>query len=472
MSLFGPPTIVTRTRVWSADELTAIACHWWAALSDLTGRAAPAALVMANDPLSVAQFFAHSALPGPLILLSPDPRSWRTSPPVPSGTPLVLRPSQSSLADAGLACGFDVRILPEAAVRGGGKAEPAPFFQSPGIVIFTSGSTGVPRPVYRLMASALDCVRFRIAALGLSPASHVVGSLPLDRSAAVSEVLLMPAMLGSRLALVETTDYRSLLDFFATGDYEHWTSTPAIADVLVRAVRGRHRAPSSCLSAGRVGSRLFDAFLDAFSVPLRGYYGATESPWIAVDTRPAGSVRAGVVGPPASAVDLRIGARPDEAVPSGTTGRIWVKSPWTMAGYGFPPSLEPRTDVDGWWGTPDMGRIEADGSLSVIGRIDDTVRTSAGQLVNLGVVATALLAAPGVRDAVAAPIDAPDGSTVIAALAEVDPGVSALDLCAHLEAALPPGSTPRVLETTSAIPRLSDGRPDRRAVIEFLRESR
>lgn len=466
MSDFSPPTVVTRDREWPSGELADLAWRWCGGpLRDLRDRTAPVALVMTNEPQTIALFFALSTLSAPLIMMPRDPRGWHSSPPVPAGTPLILRTSQAALAEQGRAIGLDVRVVPDQPAAAGDSPS---FLRSPGVVVFTSGSTGAPKPAYRLMSDTIEGVGYRISALGFSSSTNVVGSLPLDRPAAINQVLILTTLLGSRLALVESTDYRGILRFFATGEYEHWTCTPAIAYVLVRAVRGRHPAPAVCLCSGRVSEKLFDDFHETFGVPLRGYYGASESPWIAVDTRPAAEVRAGIVGLPASVVVVRIGDHPSRPVPAGEVGRIWVKSALLAAGYGFPPDLTPCENIDGFWASPDVGRFQPDGSLEVIGRLDDTVRTAAGSLVNLGHVATALTSRPGVRDAVAVPLDTTNGE-VIGALAEVDGPVTAVDLRAHLAAVLPAALVPRIVQTTEALPRLADGRPDRRACIERLR---
>ena len=469
MSGFHAPTVVTKDRVWPADELAGMARRWRStALRDLTERSAPVALVMTNEPRAIALFLALSTLPAPVILLPSDPRGWQTSPPLPAGTPLILTHTQAGFGERGRALGLDVRVVPE--VAGTGDGEPVPFLACPGIVLFTSGSTGLPKPVFRRMAGAIANVRYRIKALGLSASSNVVGSLPLDRSAGFSQVLLLPMLVGSRLALVDSTDYSSVLRFFATSEYAHWTGTPAFADVLVRAARARppgHAAPHSCLAAGRVSQRLFDAFLGTFGVPLRGYYGTTEMPWIAADTRPASEVRADVAGLVPPVVAVRIGDRLAPLAAPSESGRLWVKSPWGMVGYGFPPDVEARADVDGWWGTPDVGHMEADGSLVVMGRVDDVVRTGVGNLVSLGHVTAALGRFRGVRDAIAVPLETAAG-VVIGALAEVDQPVTASELRAHLEADLPLGLLPRVVETIDNLPRLPDGRPDRLACIARL----
>jgi acyl-CoA synthetase (AMP-forming)/AMP-acid ligase II len=104
-----------------------------------------------------------------------------------------------------------------------------------------------------------------------------------------------------------------------------------------------------------------------------------------------------------------------------------------------------------------------------MGRVDDVVRTSAGNLVTLGHVTAALGRFRGVRDAIAVPLETAAGA-VIGALAEVDRPVSATELRAHLEANLPFGLLPRVVETIDTLPRLADGRPDRLACIARLED--
>src|SRR3989337_4216107 len=102
MNSDGPPPVFFRGRHWSAREISGIALAWREALgeqfrvsSDLI------AMVMANHPEAVALFFALSSLPVPLVLLPPDPRGWRSAPPLPRGTPVVLLPSLEGLAVKG-----------------------------------------------------------------------------------------------------------------------------------------------------------------------------------------------------------------------------------------------------------------------------------------------------------------------------------------------------------------------------------
>ena len=83
----APPPIFFRQRLWPASEIAGMAMAQWDALGEpFRASSQLTAMVMANHPEAIALFFALSACQAPLLLLAPEPRSWRTSPPVPHGT--------------------------------------------------------------------------------------------------------------------------------------------------------------------------------------------------------------------------------------------------------------------------------------------------------------------------------------------------------------------------------------------------
>lgn len=326
--------------------------------------------------------------------------------------------------------------------------------------------------MYRSTAALLRLVQALVATVGLPRGSGLIAALPMSGALGLTHGLLAAAVLRSPLALTDHFDHKALLRLFASREYQYWAGTPMMADVLGRCpLPGVHPAPPICVFAGRLSADVARRFRERFDVPLRQCYGTTETGTIALDAASAAGVRSDTAGRPMPGVAVRIGDDPRVLLPAGTAGRICLSTPeYMMDGYGFPPRLEPPEMIDGWWGTPDMGTLDADGHLTVSGRVDDCFRTDAGRIVSPASVAAALDGYPGVIETAVVPLAGSTGP-VLRILVESDRQMSATDLRWHLSRSLPAWSQPRIIETTDAIPRLSSGRIDRRASIAIPENS-
>ena len=467
-----PPPLVFQERYWSPEMLSGMATAWRDSLpNEFQASGRPIAMVMANHPESVALFFALSSFPRPLILLPPDARTWRCSPPLPTGTRLVLLRAQERLEADARSLDLDVTFVSDADESCGAPDEPA-FMTMPGVVLFTSGSTARPRPVYRRTDALLRLAQTLVATVDLPRGCGLIGTVPLAGALGLNTGLLAAAVLRSSLALLDRFDHKTLLRLFASREYHFWAGTPMMADVLGRCpLPGAHPAPPICVFAGRISADVARRFKERFDVPLRQCYGTTECGTITLDAASAEDVRSNTAGRAMPGVAVRIADDPRVSLPAGTPGRIWLSSPeYMMDGYGFPPRLEPPEMIDGWWGTPDLGTLDADGHLAVSGRVDDCFRTDAGRIVSPASVAAALDGYPGVIETAVVPLAGSTGP-VLGILVESDRQMSATDLRWHLSRSLPAWSQPRVIETIDAIPRLSSGRIDRRACIAILEKS-
>jgi len=180
---------------------------------------------------------------------------------------------------------------------------------------------------------------------------------------------------------------------------------------------------------------------------VRIYYGSTEvgsaTALADVDVlRKPGSV--GVASPN---VDVRLA--PD--------GEICVRSPYLMDGYFDDPEATSAALVDGWFHTGDLGALDAEGYLAIVGRKKEVLRTG-GESVSPTEVEAVLRDAPGVEEVAIVGLPDPDWGEVLCAavvakagLAEGGPSLESLRR--HCEGRLAGFKQPRRIARLDALPR-------------------
>jgi o-succinylbenzoate---CoA ligase len=146
------------------------------------------------------------------------------------------------------------------------------------------------------------------------------------------------------------------------------------------------------------------------------------------------------------------------ALALGVDGRVRIGGPVLFEGYQGDPALTAEVLVDGWFLTSDAGRLDPDGRLQLLGRIDDVVVTG-GVNVAAPAVAARLRTHPAVRSAEV--LGVPDeewGSRLVAFVV----GTATLDELREWVALERPRSwAPRQLVVLPEIPMLPNGKPDR-----------
>jgi o-succinylbenzoate---CoA ligase len=154
---------------------------------------------------------------------------------------------------------------------------------------------------------------------------------------------------------------------------------------------------------------------------------------------------------------------PLDGVEVATTeqGRVRIRGPVLFEGYDGQPELTAQVLRDGWFLTQDLGRVDADGRLSLHGRVDDVV-VSGGVNVPVGAVAEGLRSHPAVRAAEVVGVPDDEWGEVVVAVADTD--LSLEQLRDRVAEELPRTFAPRRLVRVDALPLLPNGKVDRLAV--------
>jgi long-chain acyl-CoA synthetase len=131
-------------------------------------------------------------------------------------------------------------------------------------------------------------------------------------------------------------------------------------------------------------------FFWALGLPIQEGYGQTEGSALAT-FNPPGAARMGSVGIPVAGATIRI----------AEDGEILIKGPGVFAGYyRNEQATRDTVDADGWLYSGDVGRLDADGYLTITDRKKDLIITAGGKNIAPSWIENMLKVSPWVREAI------------------------------------------------------------------------
>lgn len=310
------------------------------------------------------------------------------------------------LADAdrvtGLRAELGAVVLPLLDEVLGGVAEKLPWAAAtaPALMLFTSGSTGTPKAIRLTRANLLAHARGVVTHTGLTPNDRLLHLMPLHHTNGVNNQILAPLLAGASVALVpkfRATEVEEQITRFRP------TIITGVPTMYLRMLPHleTHRARPSlrllrCGSAPLTAAQ-HDQIEAAFGVPLIQSYGLSEATCTSA-MNPPGAPRRGTVGTVLPGQKIRIlDLRTDQDAEPGREGEICIGGPTVMSGYvGETTGTGPVRD--GLLHTGDLGTLDADGYLSVTGRLKDVI-IRGGENLSPHAIESALTDHPEVTEA-------------------------------------------------------------------------
>lgn len=295
-----------------------------------------------------------------------------------------------------------------------GPRGPRSSGRTPRQVILTSGTTGAPRGAARAGASLADLAA-ALDRLPLRAGQTTVLAAPAFHAWGLGH-LSLAMVLGSTLVMRRVFDPEQVLHDLEQTRAQALVVVPVMLDKLLAADPAGHDLSGLRVIASSGGSLpgdLVERTLAAFGPVLHNLYGSTEVAYAAVAT-PADLQRdPRCAGRAPHGVRLRVVDEAGRDVPAGQPGRIFVGSALAFGGYtdGSDPAR-----LDGLLATGDLGRLDATGCLTVLGRSDDMVVVG-GENVFTGRIEQVLLSHQAVTDV--AVVDVPDDTYGVRLIAHV-----------------------------------------------------
>ncbi|MEP6637147.1 MAG: AMP-binding protein, partial [Acidobacteriota bacterium] len=290
--------------------------------------------------------------------------------------------------------------------------------QSVASLIFTSGTTGRPKGVMLSHRNLTSMVSMLSSVFDMSTKDGVLSVLPLHHTFEFSTGFLTPLSRGAQITYLPELTSDALARAIKNGHVTGMVGVPALWELLHRRIKNRLYERSDWIGktadtliqanawlrektplnlgpivfypiheglGGRIryfisgGSALSEKIHQDFQglgfTILEGY-GLTEASPVLTVTRPENRMLTGSVGKPLPGVQVKI-AEPD----AGGVGEVIARGPNVMLGYFDDEESTRNTLVERWLYTGDLGKLDDDGNLYLVGRSKEIIVDTNGKNV-------------------------------------------------------------------------------------------
>jgi acyl-CoA synthetase (AMP-forming)/AMP-acid ligase II/acyl carrier protein len=274
-------------------------------------------------------------------------------------------------------------------------------------MLLTSGSTSRPKTVPLTHASVCQSAGNVCTALELGSRDRLLSVLPLFHGHGLISGLLAALTAGSSVVCTPGFDATGFFGWLTEFRPTWYTAVPAIHQAILSAAdshKGAAQRSSLRLVRSASTSLAHDVLggLEAlFGVPVIDTYGMTEAA-TQITANPLRRRKPGSVGQPAGPEIAILDSR-GRRLAAGKRGEIALRGPTITRGYDNDAAATASAFRNGWFRTGDLGYLDADGYLFIVGRIKEIIHKG-GQKVAPAEVEGALLSHPDVIDAAVFPV--------------------------------------------------------------------
>ncbi|MBM4280187.1 MAG: AMP-binding protein [Deltaproteobacteria bacterium] len=330
-------------------------------------------------------------------------------------------------------------------------------------ILFTSGTTGEPKGVMLSHGNFCALLGSLLAVFPVGDGDRMLSVLPIHHTFEFTCGFLMPLATGAQIYTPDAIVGDRVTYAMKAGRITAIVGVPALWQLLERRMKktiddrgdlvssvfktllsaNKKMGAKLGVSAGRLlfkpihdqlgghlrilisgGSALPPAVHELFQgigLPLAEGYGLTETAPVLTVAEGKLGAPAGTVGTPVPGVTLRLvdpETGHDVDASTGAVGELWAQAENVMLGYfENDDATQAVLTADRWFKTGDLGTIDQDGRVRLVGRSKDVVVTASGENVYLDDVEKKLESVPGVFELTLLGVPDPRGGERLALVA-------------------------------------------------------
>jgi acyl-CoA synthetase (AMP-forming)/AMP-acid ligase II len=273
------------------------------------------------------------------------------------------------------------------------------------LVLHTSGTTSRPKIVPLLQRNLVASTGNIRATLGFSAEDRGLCIMPLFHIHGLMTGLLAPLAAGGEVCCPPGFDALKFFSWMAETRPTWYTGVPTMHQaILTRAGRNAEIIKANPLrfvrsSSSSLPTKVIAELESVFGAPVIESYGMTEATHqMTSNPLPPKARKPGTVGPGAGP-EVRVVDDRGDPVSSGTPGEIVIRGESVMGGYENNPTANAQAFVQGWFRTGDQGVMDADGYVTITGRLKEII-IRGGEKISPREVDEIIMAHPAVHQCV------------------------------------------------------------------------
>lgn len=364
-------------------------------------------------------------------------------------------------------CAFMGPVVGPASASGVSRGEDDAF------ILLTSGTAARPKMVPLTHRNVCLSAYNAGHVLSLGSRDRLLNALPLFHAHGLISGLLTALAAGSSVICTEGFDASSFFGWMRELQPTWYTAVPTIHRALLTAAEANpDRARSSSLRVIRsASSSLAPAILNGletiFGIPVLETYGMTEAA-SQIAANPFELRKIGSVGR-AAGPEIAIMDETGRALASGEHGEIVLRGANMSRGYYNDEAGTQAAFRNGWFRTGDLGYLDSDGYLFIVGRIKDVINRG-GQKVSPLEVEEVLLSHPAVLEAGVFAVPHPKLGENVAAVVVLRPDSEATSdqLRQFARKRLAAYKVPSLIRSVAGLPKGASGKVKRNALAELI----